>query len=182
MKDIKGYEGLYAITEDGKVWSYKSNQWMTPWFFGDYLYIGLQDKSYAVHRLVAQTYLDNPNNLPCVNHKDEDKTNNAVTNLEWCTYQYNNNYGTKGQRISAAMTSYWADSTHRKMASDMAKAHWADTDKRQLQSEKLSAYSASTTGKENRSKAGKSGWTPERKAKQAERMRAIAMKRGTTNG
>ena len=54
-----------------------------------------------VHRLVAETFIPNPDNLPCVNHKDEDKTNNSVDNLEWCTYQYNNSYNDKGKRISA---------------------------------------------------------------------------------
>lgn len=48
---------------------------------------------YSVHRIVAETFIPNPNNLPCVNHKDENKKNNHVDNLEWCSYQYNIRYG-----------------------------------------------------------------------------------------
>lgn len=54
----------------------------------------------TVHRLVAQAFIENPDNLPCINHRDECKTNNHVDNLEWCSYQYNANYGTKMKRIS----------------------------------------------------------------------------------
>ena len=46
-----------------------------------------------VHKLVAETFIDNLNNLPCINHKDENPLNNSVENLEWCTVEYNNNYG-----------------------------------------------------------------------------------------
>lgn len=57
----------------------------------------------SVHRLVAQAFIPNPDELPCINHKDENPSNNNVENLEWCTYKYNSNYGTLPQRISNRM-------------------------------------------------------------------------------
>ena len=56
--------------------------------------------SFRLCRIVAKAFVPNPNNLPCVNHKDECKTNDVWTNLEWVDYKFNNNYGTRNERIS----------------------------------------------------------------------------------
>lgn len=56
-----------------------------------------------VHRIIAKTFIDNPNKLSFINHKDENKSNNNIDNLEWCTQKYNNNFGTRGKRISKAL-------------------------------------------------------------------------------
>ena len=101
MKDIPGYEGLYKITEDGKVFSTYSQRFLNSWFnYKGYEEVNLCDKHYnrkkhKVHRLVAITYLENPEGFDQVNHKDENKANNHVSNLEWCDSTYNNNYGSK---------------------------------------------------------------------------------------
>lgn len=65
-----------------------------------YKTVKIEGKTVFVHRMVAETFLLNPDNLLCVNHKDENKTNNWVTNLEWCTHKYNTNYGTAISRIT----------------------------------------------------------------------------------
>lgn len=100
MKDIPGYEGKYAITSCGKVWNYKFKTFMKPEQMNNgYLRIQLskdgKKERFLIHRLVAITYLPNPDNLPCVNHKDEIRDHNWINNLEWCSYSYNNCYGTR---------------------------------------------------------------------------------------
>lgn len=107
MRDIPGYEGLYAATSCGRIWSYKKQRFLKP--FGDghgYLKVDLfKDgikKHCRVHRLIALTYLPNPENKPCINHIDENKTNNALPNLEWCTHEENNNHGSHNEKLSKA--------------------------------------------------------------------------------
>ena len=108
MRDIPGYEGLYAITSCGKVWSYENKRFLKPFLDKDgYKKILLcknNKKKYFIHRLVALTYLPNPNNYPIINHKDENKQNNSLNNLEWCTAQYNTNYGTRNKKVSKKLS------------------------------------------------------------------------------
>ena len=112
-RDIQGYEGKYQVSSLGRVKSLKDNNGNYRekiMKFGKniygYLLVNLHKngkmKTFSVHRLVATAFLENPNNLPQVNHKDEDKTNNVVGNLEWCTQKYNLNYGS---RIAKAVAS-----------------------------------------------------------------------------
>lgn len=106
MKDITGYEGLYAVTSCGKVWSYKSQKFLRPLkqktgYYQVNLYKEGKMFHFYVHRLVAATYLDNPAELAEVNHCDENKANNALTNLEWVSSAANSNYGTRNARIAS---------------------------------------------------------------------------------
>ena len=108
MKDIIGYEGLYAITSCGKVYSYRSKKFLKPRKIRDgYLQVNLykdgKREFYYIHRLVAEAYLPNPDNLPQVNHKDENKENNALPNLEWCDISYNVNYGSRNEKVGKAL-------------------------------------------------------------------------------
>ena len=104
MKDIIGYEGLYAITEDGLVWSYRRKKFLKPRPNKDgYLYVNLSKNgkytSKTIHRLVAKAFSPNPNGLTDVNHKDENKLNNDVSNLEWMTHKDNCNYGSHNTKL-----------------------------------------------------------------------------------
>lgn len=116
-KDIRGYEEYYQVSSEGRVRS--KDRWtrqklgsvqlrkgrllrLAP-HRGGYLqvklYINGGRKSFLVHQLVAQAFLANPEKLPCVNHKNEDKTDNRVENLEFCSTLYNNTYGTRIERL-----------------------------------------------------------------------------------
>lgn len=97
MKDIKGFEGLYGITEDGQVLNYKTQKFMKQRQDKDGYYrlsLTKEGKQYTrfIHRLLAETFIPNPKNLPLLNHKDENKQNNSLDNLEWCSEWYNLTY------------------------------------------------------------------------------------------
>ena len=115
-KPVVGYEGLYEVSNWGRVKSLKRlvksprgyrtvcERTLKPTKDSHgYLCVSLHKegkmKFVKIHRLVAEAFIDNPDNLPCVNHKDENPLNNVVSNLEWCTYSYNNSYGTRLERV-----------------------------------------------------------------------------------
>lgn len=95
-KPVVGYEGLYEVSNLGRVYSVKKSVMMK--FYDHHGYSRLKltkDKKeidFAVHRLVADAFIPNPENLPFINHKDYNRSNNVVSNLEWCTAWYNSNY------------------------------------------------------------------------------------------
>ena len=94
MKDIKGYKGRYAATKDGRIYSYYLKGFLSPKVDkGGYLMVCLQKngqkKYFQVHRLIAETYISNPDNLETVNHKDGVKNNNNINNLEWSSFSDN---------------------------------------------------------------------------------------------
>ena len=110
-KDIEGYEGLYQVSNLGRVkgindyMKYKSGRILTQYlmdrgkgYYKVWLYKNTKRKMCYVHRLVAQAFIPNPNNYPDINHKDENSRNNVVENLEWCTEAYNMSYGTLQDR------------------------------------------------------------------------------------
>ena len=97
IKPIKGWEDKYSITNDGRVYSYFSNKYLKPVFDKDgYATVNLSRdnivRKYKIHRLVAETFVDNPNNKQEVNHKDFNRSNNWFENLEWVTQEENDDW------------------------------------------------------------------------------------------
>ena len=126
-KDIEGYEGLYQVSNEGRVRSFHRNREKILKSSDNgtgYLMVGLSlDKKYKkclIHRLVAKAFIPNPNNLLEVNHKDECKTNNSVENLEWCSSKYNNNYGSRTEKTSKKVYQYTFSGTLVKIWSSAA--------------------------------------------------------------
>lgn len=118
-KEIAGYEGLYFVSNFGRVMSLKKNSpailkggWCRKYNFVILTNKNGIKKEPKVHRLVAEAFIPNPNNYPQVNHKDENPSNNHVDNLEWCTAKYNSNYGTRTERSREGLAKYLKNNTH----------------------------------------------------------------------
>lgn len=105
-KDIENYEGLYQISDQGRVRNVMTGRILMQQRNRGYMRVTLckegKQEFYSTHRLVAEAFIFNPNpeKYDQVNHKDEDKTNNRADNLEWCDAEYNLNYGTRIARLS----------------------------------------------------------------------------------
>lgn len=106
-KDVIGYEGLYQVSDQARVRNNKGKILKQSVKVGKcvyYKYVKLyKDGQYRqgyVHRMMAECFIPNPDNLPIINHKDEDGTNNRLDNLEWCTVEYNSNYGNAKRNMS----------------------------------------------------------------------------------
>ena len=142
-KPVIGYEGLYEVSSYGRVRSldrYVKGKGESYWLRkgkvlspeknkDGYLLVSLccNGKRYlrTVHRLIAQAFIPNPDNLPEVNHLDEDKTNNRVDNLEWCDRSYNNNYGNRMDKVrkTKELSGYWTGVSKTK---DYHKKYWQE--------------------------------------------------------
>ena len=121
-KPASRYEGFYEVSTFGRVRSVAKDVWcgkgyrhrkgkiLKPYITYGYPRVHLSKDgikhNVMVHRLVAETFIPNPLNHPCINHKDENPMNPHVDNLEWCTYEYNSNYGTHRERMSKMFLNY----------------------------------------------------------------------------
>lgn len=115
-KPVVGYESRYLVSNKGRLYSLTRNKLMTPrlnrgGYYKIRLYDGIKKCDFTVHRLVASAFIPNPDNLPYVNHKDENKINNNADNLEWCSPKYNVNYGTGIKRNADARSKPIAQAT-----------------------------------------------------------------------
>ena len=134
-RDIRGYEGKYQVSNLGRIKSLKDShgnyrekilkfKLEVSGYLQVHLYLENKVKAFKIHRLVAEAFIPNPNNLPEVNHKDENKENNRVDNLEWCDRKYNINYGTRTQKASEKMKGRKFTENHKKKISKSQKGKY----------------------------------------------------------
>lgn len=106
--DVRGYEGLYEVSNAGNV--RRDGKVLKPYARkrDGYMVLTLSkngvQRSVRVHRIVAEAFVPNPENLFEINHKDEDRGNNAASNLEWCTHKANCNHGTRSRKIAQKLS------------------------------------------------------------------------------
>lgn len=163
--DIENYEGLYQVSNFGRVRTvphYSVDKLGRKYFVGGrilrlhtypngYKDVMLQHegkaKRHLVHRLVANAFIPNPNNLPEINHKDESRDNNCANNLEWCDRSYNCNYGSYNEKRSAlAKGRKWTDE-QRKAQSERLKGRPSPNKGKHLSEEAKQKLRIASTGR-----------------------------------
>ena len=153
-KPVADYEGYYEVDQFGRIYSLdrtisvsdngrlydkplKSKQMKQSMHTKGYKTVSLtkegKTKTCYVHRIVAEAFINNPDNLPFVNHKDEDKTNNFVDNLEWCTNEYNIKYGTARKRQAKVLTGKKHTKEHNEKISKGVKAYYCSYGERKCE-------------------------------------------------
>ena len=124
-KDVVGYEGIYEVSNQGRVRNIKTGHILSPGMSQGYFYVALYKDSVRsnkqINRLVAEAFIDNPDNHPLAHHKDEVKTNNVVDNLEWRDYSYNNCYGEGAAKRSESLRGKTAWNKGKKMSDGFGK-------------------------------------------------------------
>jgi hypothetical protein len=146
-KPVRGYEGFYVVDQFGRVYGVDrtttvldngriyekpipGKQMKQSLHTKGYKTVTLtkdgKSKTAFVHRIVAEAFIDNPDNLPMVNHKDEDKTNNFVENLEWCTASYNRTYGKAVEKHAKTLRGKKHTEEHKQKISKSMCKHFAE--------------------------------------------------------
>lgn len=134
-KSIAGFEGLYEVSNFGSVRNgkgeiKKQGIKRTTWTCYKTVKLWKDGKYHTkyIHRLIAEAFIPNPDNLPFINHKDEDGTNNSIENLEWCTREYNANYGTAQKKRIKKLKNVPHTEEHKQKISEGLKKHYSENE------------------------------------------------------